>query len=318
MNTNFHTESRMRENCTYGSMRGIRRKTAKHVLRVAEGRAGVPDEGRPALLYTLWIQGYYYFLGEGANATLKMAGGSVSRFGKGGGANNEYLRNVVVADGTVSEWWNHRSRTNDGDTGVNLNIVGDVTGGGILKMSIRSVRAPRAYRFSKDFSKFTGTIEMNGPSYQFYTGFKGGTAIANPGANISGNMDVDNATLILKNNNPEANITIGKNAKLGASAVATAKNLTFVEGAKLELVDDGALGDSKMEYVAITSPNPIAGPLPTIANANAVTTRGKWKLVQRANKKTVTAPDTGVESEVTESYSLVAQFRPKGFCIILQ
>ena len=54
MNTNFHTESRMRENCTYGSMRGIRRKTAKHVLRVAEGRAGVPDnKGRPALLYTL-------------------------------------------------------------------------------------------------------------------------------------------------------------------------------------------------------------------------------------------------------------------------
>ena len=42
----------MRENCTYGSMRGIRRKTAKHVLRVAEGRAGVPDnKGRPALLY---------------------------------------------------------------------------------------------------------------------------------------------------------------------------------------------------------------------------------------------------------------------------
>ena len=44
----------MRENCTYGSMRGIRRKTAKHVLRVAEGRAGVPDnKGRPTLLYTL-------------------------------------------------------------------------------------------------------------------------------------------------------------------------------------------------------------------------------------------------------------------------
>ena len=53
MNTNFHTESRMRENSTYGLMRGIRRKTAKHVLRVAEGRAGVPDnKGRPALLYT--------------------------------------------------------------------------------------------------------------------------------------------------------------------------------------------------------------------------------------------------------------------------
>ena len=31
-------------------------KTAKSVLRVAEGRAGVPDnKGRPALLYTLFL-----------------------------------------------------------------------------------------------------------------------------------------------------------------------------------------------------------------------------------------------------------------------
>ena len=44
----------MRENCTYGSMRGSRRKTAKSVLRVVEDRAGVPDKGRPALLYTLF------------------------------------------------------------------------------------------------------------------------------------------------------------------------------------------------------------------------------------------------------------------------
>ena len=44
----------MRETCTYGSMRGSRRKTAKSVLRVVEDRAGVPDEGRPALLYTPW------------------------------------------------------------------------------------------------------------------------------------------------------------------------------------------------------------------------------------------------------------------------
>ena len=43
----------MRETCTYGSMRGSRRKTAKSVLRVVEDRAGVPDnKGRPALLYT--------------------------------------------------------------------------------------------------------------------------------------------------------------------------------------------------------------------------------------------------------------------------
>ena len=42
----------MRENCTYGSMRGIRRKTAKHVLRVAEGRAGVPPITRGVPLYS--------------------------------------------------------------------------------------------------------------------------------------------------------------------------------------------------------------------------------------------------------------------------
>ena len=55
----------MRETCTYGSMRGIRRKTAKHVLRVAEGRAGVPDnKGRPALLYTLLYMFYCICLEE--------------------------------------------------------------------------------------------------------------------------------------------------------------------------------------------------------------------------------------------------------------
>ena len=35
----------MRENCTYGSMRGSRRKTAKSVLRVVEDRADVPCGG---------------------------------------------------------------------------------------------------------------------------------------------------------------------------------------------------------------------------------------------------------------------------------
>ena len=53
----------MRENYTYGLMRGIRRKTAKHVLRVAEGRAGVPDnKGRPALLYTLQFRNLLFIM----------------------------------------------------------------------------------------------------------------------------------------------------------------------------------------------------------------------------------------------------------------
>lgn len=36
-----------------GSMWGSSRKTKKFVLRVVEGRASEPEDGRPALLYTL-------------------------------------------------------------------------------------------------------------------------------------------------------------------------------------------------------------------------------------------------------------------------
>ena len=47
-----HTESRMRENCTYGSMRGILRAEGESRSdALAEVRA-LPT-GRPALLYTL-------------------------------------------------------------------------------------------------------------------------------------------------------------------------------------------------------------------------------------------------------------------------
>ena len=48
----FHTESRMRENCTYGSMRGILRAEGESRSdALAEVRAF--PTGRPALLYTL-------------------------------------------------------------------------------------------------------------------------------------------------------------------------------------------------------------------------------------------------------------------------
>ena len=41
-NSKTHRRVNYAQNCTYGSMRGIRRKTAKSVLRVVEDRAGVP------------------------------------------------------------------------------------------------------------------------------------------------------------------------------------------------------------------------------------------------------------------------------------
>ena len=44
----------MREIRTHGLMRDSRRRPSKSVLSVAEGPAGVPDEGCPALLYTPW------------------------------------------------------------------------------------------------------------------------------------------------------------------------------------------------------------------------------------------------------------------------
>ena len=54
MNTNFHTESRMRENCTYGSMRDILRAEGESRSdALAEVRAF--PTGRPALLYTLGV-----------------------------------------------------------------------------------------------------------------------------------------------------------------------------------------------------------------------------------------------------------------------
>ena len=49
----LHTESRMRENCTLRLCYATASQAGS--MRVAEGRAGVPDnKGRSALLYTPW------------------------------------------------------------------------------------------------------------------------------------------------------------------------------------------------------------------------------------------------------------------------
>ena len=66
-----------------GSMRGSRRKTAKSVLRVVEDRAGVPDEGRPALLYTPWKSGLRSGNDDGTgDGHLRIQGKSNPRTGK--------------------------------------------------------------------------------------------------------------------------------------------------------------------------------------------------------------------------------------------
>ena len=81
MNTNFHTESRMREICTYGSMRGSRRKTAKSVLRVAEGRADVPCGGVSpySTPFSVPVEAYDLVADPGETNNLVRAGASLPK-----------------------------------------------------------------------------------------------------------------------------------------------------------------------------------------------------------------------------------------------
>ena len=44
-----------RDNCNYVLMKVGHQNTAKSVLKAFEGRAGILDEGRPALFYSLWM-----------------------------------------------------------------------------------------------------------------------------------------------------------------------------------------------------------------------------------------------------------------------
>lgn len=249
-------------------------------------------------------QGYYYFLGEGADATLKMAGGRVSRFGTG--SNNEYLRNVIVEGGTTNEWSNKQSRSGNGK-GVHLNITGDVTGSGYLKCD----STDRFLKFvNTSFADFTGTIEMSGYAYEFHHGIKGGTFIANPGATVDSAIPlvVTNAVLQLKNTNPNTEFVIQSGATLRGTSATTVKGVTFEAGATLGIVDEGALSDLNATYVALTSVTPISGTLPTLENA--VNERGKWKLVVR---------EIPAETEEgSPTYQLVAEFHKKGFVISLR
>ena len=258
-------------------------------------------------------QGPYYFLGTGT--TLKMAGGTISRFG--GATNNENIQDVVIAEGTTNVWNNYQSRS--GWTGVNINLTGSFSGTGTLQANCGG----RAYRFYSDLSEFGGVVEMTGSAFEFRQPISGGTWIANPTAvlqgylgNVRSEVAVTNATLVLKGSHElalddKSNVistgtyTIGADATLGVAENATVEGISFAEGAVVELLDEGALSDTTQTYVALTSATPIARPLPTLANA--LTTRGKWRLTV----KELTEDETTV-------YQLVAEFRKGGLCVVIQ
>lgn len=252
----------------------------------------------------------WYGLGE--NTTIKMAGGSIARFSDRG-SNNEYIGNVVIAEGTTNTWSNSSSRGSAWE-GVNLELKGTFSGAGTLQ----AYCGGRHYRFESDLTEFAGTVEMSGSAFGFRYGINGGTWIANPTAVLYDNLSVSNATLVLKGNHEQvldnnSNVistgtyTIGADATLKVADDASVEGITFAAGATLELLDDGALSDKTQTYVALTSKTPISGPMPSLVQSEG--NRGKWKLVVR---------EIPAETEEgSPTYQLVASFRPKGFVIII-
>ena len=258
-------------------------------------------------------QGPYYFLGTGT--TLKMAGGTVSRFG--GSTNNENIQDVVIAEGTTNVWNNYQSRS--GWTGVNLNLTGTLSGTGTLQANCGG----RAYRFFSDLSEFGGVVEMSGSAFEFRQPISGGTWIANPTAvlqgflgNVRSEVAVTNATLVLKGSHvlvldDKSNVTstgtytIGADATLGVAENATVEGISFAKGATVEMLDDGALSDTTQTYVALTSKTPVTGRMPALVQPEGI--HGKWKLVARE-----------VAENETTVYQLCAEYRQAGFVIIIQ
>lgn len=214
--------------------------------------------------------------------TIKMAGGKINGFGGAKGTNNEILNNVIVADGTVSEWINNTSRGNDnvtGKPGCNVYVRGAVTGAGTLKIDSQA----REIEFENaDFSAFTGTIDIKGYSAKFTKGFNGGTLAVRTGATVLTNP-----------------LVIGANATLAGEAGSTLKGVTFAEGAKFAFLDEGALSDTKTKYIGLTVP--ALETLPAIVQE--ASKKGQWKAIRIANGD--------------GTVSLGAEYRPAGLAIIL-
>lgn len=213
--------------------------------------------------------------------TIKMAGGKINGFGGSKGTNNEIVNNVILADGTVSEWVNNVSRgAVDGKYGCNVYVKGMVTGAGTLKITSDA----RVITFENaDFATFTGTIDLKGYSAEFKKGFNGGTLAVRTGATVISNP-----------------LVIGADATLAGEAGATLKGVTFAEGAKFAFLDEGALSDKKTTYVGLTVP--ALETLPLIAQE--ASPKGKWKAVKIANED--------------GTVSLGAVYRPMGLAVIVK
>ncbi len=262
-----------------------------------------------------------YFLGKGT--LLRMAGGTISRFGDR--TNNEQIMNVEVVDGTTNIWNNYQSRS--GWTGCNVNVDGTITGKGTLYL--RS--GGRGYRLNTDLAEFGGTLILAGETITFknnVNGAGGAVVIAEGGAVVAKNADpveITNGTLVMKGEHGQrvdgnGNIWcsgdyIINNSTLGVADGLTVHSLTFNEGSSIQLMDEGALADKKTDYLAFTSATPVTLTKKVPAVVNGSSARGTWYLWQEEIPATM---DEEGNEVTAASYKIWAKFRPSGFMVIIR
>lgn len=259
-----------------------------------------------------------YFLGQGT--LLRMAGGTISRFGYR--TNNEQIMNVEVVDGTTSYWNNYQSRS--GWQGCNVNIDGTIKGQGTLYL--RS--GGRGYRIASDLSEFGGTLIAEGESTTFRNGIKGTRVIAEAGSAVYNGattpLRVENAELTLKGNHgvkgnwSSGDYVIGEKATLKVGENMSVHGATFAVGSSLQLIDEGALSDRNTDYLAFTSDTSVTLTREAPTLVGAVCKWGRWHLEQEEVSVTTEPTEEGQEAVTTTTYKIWARLHPSGFILLIR
>ena len=278
--------------------------TSSSLLAAFNGTIVVGVGGRlydDAELHAEWNHPPYFGLGEGTK--IRMEGGEIARFGTRGGANNEHIGSVEVKACTTNVWRNTESRSGAG--GCHVNVRGAVTGGGRLEVQSRL----RNVMFYDDLAGFTGELALEGVAFEFKAGIKGGTVDVAPGAVlVNTSLELDNATLNLRNANDALALSVSSTALLGCTSGTYVKGVSFARGSRVGFLDEGALSDTAAEYEGLESATPITGELPEIGQGKSAA--GMWIPFVRTNQPSNPGGST--------TYSLCARFRPAGGAILLQ
>lgn len=246
----------------------------------------------------------------GRNSTVRLAGGRISRFGGKGLTSNEYVYDFEVVKGTENVCYNYESRDWGG---ANVRFTQGIRGGGKLVFG----SSHRSVAFSGDFSDFTGELELSGESYAF-SSFQNGTCRVKSGANLGTSaMAVGGlAKFFVEGDTSWVNYTIAADGTFGGGANTKVASIAFDPEAKFTFIDEGALSDTTVDYVGLTSTQPIET-LPK-RTEEMRTARGAWRFIVRENTTTTTDEASGETTTTVESYSLCGTFRPNGLTITIR